>query len=94
MISLGSLTGSGENTGTKLGLWARIAIRALQFVFAITVCGLYGTDISRARKDGNGMDSRWVFAEVVAGLSAITVLIYVIPFLKSWILFVWDVVLL
>ncbi|EON65715.1 hypothetical protein W97_04954 [Coniosporium apollinis CBS 100218] len=93
MISLGSLTRSAADTGSKLGLWARIAIRALQFIFAITVAGLYGTDLANAQKANKYADSKWVYAEVVAALSAITVLVYLIPFIKTWIFFIWDVIL-
>jgi hypothetical protein len=31
-----------------------------QFVLAITVAGLYGTDLNRARTAGKYADSRWV----------------------------------
>lgn len=31
-----------------------------QFVLAITVIGLYGTDVDRARKQGKYMDGKWV----------------------------------
>ena len=42
-------------------------LRFLQFVFAITVAGLYGTDIDHARKRGGGGDSRWVSEVLVMG---------------------------
>jgi len=35
-----------------------------------------------------------VYAEVVAGLSALTSIIYMVPLLKSFYLFAWDIVLL
>jgi hypothetical protein len=38
-------------------------------------------------------DGKWVYAEVVAGLSAVTVLIYGIPFFKSYWAFAWDWIL-
>ncbi|ORY67449.1 uncharacterized protein BCR38DRAFT_364956 [Pseudomassariella vexata] len=52
-----------------------------QFVLAVTVCGLYGFDLDRARKAGVKADGKWVFAEVVAGLSALTSLLYFVPFI-------------
>jgi len=35
-------------------------VHFLQFVLAITVCGLYGVDLSRAAKAGKYQDSKWV----------------------------------
>lgn len=71
-----------------------IALRFLQFVFAITVAGLYGVDLNHARKYEVDADSRWVYAEVVAGLSAVTALVFAVPFFKSHWGFGWDGVLL
>ncbi|KAI9676110.1 MAG: hypothetical protein M1817_000854 [Caeruleum heppii] len=68
----------------------RLALRSLQLVLALAVAGLYGTDLNNARKNGLGGDSRWIYAEVVAGLSGLTALIFMIPYLKIHILFVWD----
>ncbi|KAI1349668.1 hypothetical protein F5Y01DRAFT_288232 [Xylaria sp. FL0043] len=51
-----------------------------QFVLAITVIGLYGTDIDRAHKKGAYTDGKWVYAIVVASLSAVTAIFYLIPF--------------
>lgn len=71
-----------------------IALRFLQFVFAITVAGLYGVDLNHARKNDVNADSRWVYAEVVAGLSAVTALVFAVPLIKSYWLFGWDLILL
>ncbi|MCJ1253831.1 hypothetical protein MMC24_001645 [Lignoscripta atroalba] len=68
-------------------------LRVLQFIFAVTVLGLYGVDISDARKGGRNSDSRWVYAEVVAAFAAITSLVYMVPFIKSYLVFAWDAVL-
>lgn len=73
---------------------SNIVLRFLQFVFAVTVLGLYGTDLNTARKMDAKADSRWVYAEVVGGLSALTALVFAIPGLKSYWLFGWDVILL
>ena len=74
--------------------FVNLLIRFIQFVFAIAVIGLYGTDISNARKGHEHQDSRWIYAEVVAALSAITCLVFMVPGLKSYIAFGWDLVLL
>ncbi len=65
-----------------------------QFVLAVTVCGLYGIDLHRAASQGKYQDSKWVFAEVVGGLSAFTALLYFIPFiLRFAAVWVWNAVL-
>ena len=69
-------------------------IRFFQFVLALTVLGLYGQDINATRKAGFGADSRWVFAEVVGALAALTALVYMVPLVKSYLAFGWDFVLL
>lgn len=71
-----------------------LTLRFLQFIFAITVCGLYGTDLNKAHKEHKYTDSKWAYAVVVGALSAVTALVYVIPKLKSYWAFGWDVVLL
>ena len=68
-------------------------LRFLQFVFALAVLGLYGTDLNNARKKHVYADKKWVYAEVVGGLAALTCLVYMIPF-KSYLAFGWDAVML
>ncbi|KAI0487386.1 hypothetical protein F4859DRAFT_464769 [Xylaria cf. heliscus] len=55
-------------------------LHVVQFVLALTVIGLYGTDLDRARKAGVYADGKWVYAVVVASLSAVTTILYLIPF--------------
>ncbi len=83
-----------SSSGSSVAFIINAVLRFLQFVFAIAVIGLYGTDISNARKGHEHQDSRWVYAMVVATLSAITCLVFVIPKLKSYLAFAWDLVLL
>ncbi|TDZ15419.1 hypothetical protein C8034_v009812 [Colletotrichum sidae] len=65
-----------------------------QLVLAITVCGLYGVDLQRAKNAGEYVDSKWVFAEVVGALSAFTAVLYFVPFIKRFaVVWVWDFVL-
>lgn len=71
-----------------------LVLRFLQFIFAVAVLGLYGTELSNARKNHTGDYSKWVYAEVVGVLSAVTCLVYVLPKLKSYWAFGWDLVLL
>ncbi|VBB73706.1 Putative protein of unknown function [Podospora comata] len=65
-----------------------------QFVLAITVCALYGVELDRARKANVSGDSKWIYAEVVGGLSALTALLYCIPYiLRFAAIWVWNLVL-
>ena len=43
-----------------------------QFVLAVTVCGLYGVELDRARKAGAGADGKWVGTFVWPTLESIT----------------------
>ncbi|KAK7754623.1 hypothetical protein SLS62_003406 [Diatrype stigma] len=52
-----------------------------QFVLAVTVCGLYAVDLDSAHKQGKYTDGKWVYAVVVGALSAVTSLLYLIPFI-------------
>ncbi|KAI8951547.1 hypothetical protein F4801DRAFT_283599 [Xylaria longipes] len=65
-----------------------------QFVLSIVVIGLYGTDLDRARKAGAYADGKWVYAIVVATLSAVTAILYLFPFfLRFAVTPVWSFVL-
>ncbi|KAI9844164.1 MAG: hypothetical protein M1837_005764 [Sclerophora amabilis] len=91
---MGMLEGvlSSSNGGT-CGSIFRWALRVLQFVLALAVAGLYGTDLNNARKHELAGDPKWIYAVVVAGLSALTTLVYLVPFVKSYFMFGWDAIL-
>jgi len=75
--------------------WVLFSIlRFIQLVFAVTVCGLYGVDLHNAHNAGIAADPKWVYAEVVGGLSAVTCLIYFVPLTMGIpFIFVWDFLL-
>jgi hypothetical protein len=80
-----------DGSGGVIGAVIRIFLRFFQFVLALTVAGLYGVDLQRAPY----ADGKWVYAEVVAGLSAVTIVVYAgLFFVRSEKLFPWDWVLL
>lgn len=93
-MSIGDYLYYYSSSGGIVGATIRIILRFFQFVFAITVAGLYGVDLAAADKLDRYADSKWIYAEVVAGLSAITVLVYAVPFFRSYWAFAWDWVLL
>ncbi|KAJ2897903.1 hypothetical protein MKZ38_004318 [Zalerion maritima] len=80
--------------GMAISYIAFSVLHFLQFVLALTVCGLYGIDLQRANANDVGADSKWVFAQVVAALSAVTALLYFIPFvLRLAFTFIWNFIL-
>lgn len=83
-----------SSSGGLPGALARLILRFFQFVLAITVAALYGIDLHRADKLDAYTDSKWVYAEVVAALSAVTVLVYAVPWVKSYWAWAWDWILL
>lgn len=86
--------GNHSSSGGLFGALVRMVLRFCQFVMAITVAGLYGVDLHAAHEAGQYTDGKWVYAEVVAGLAAVTCLLYAVPFFKSYWIFWWDWVLL
>jgi len=89
-----------QNEGAKgrprrscLGVIFRVALRSLQLVMALVVLGMYGVDLNTARQNNIAGDTRWMYAETIAGLSGITAIVYSIPFVKSHFLFAWDTLL-
>ncbi|KAH9809823.1 hypothetical protein Tdes44962_MAKER06064 [Teratosphaeria destructans] len=83
-----------SSSGGLPGALLRIVLRFLQFVFALTVAGLYGVDLHHATQRHAYTDGKWVYAEVCAGFAAVTVLVYALPFLKSFWAFGWDWIML
>lgn len=83
-----------SSSGSFIAWILHAILRFLQFVLAITVIGLYGAQLNDQRKHGGHGDSRWIYAEVVAALSAVTCIVYMIPLIKSYLFFAWDVILL
>ena len=55
-----SFRGHSSGGDGRLGKILRIFLRFLQIVFAITVAGLYGTDIDSERKVDEYDKSKWV----------------------------------
>ncbi|KAI9047005.1 hypothetical protein LZ554_009079 [Drepanopeziza brunnea f. sp. 'monogermtubi'] len=58
---------------------AHSIFRIVQMALALTVCGLYGVDLHRARQAGKYSDGKWVYAEITGALAAATAVAYLIP---------------
>lgn len=82
--------GRNSSSGGVVGALLRLILRFFQFILALTVIGLYAVDLRKADKMDAYTDGKWVYAVVVGTLSAVTVLIYGIPFIKSYWAFGWD----
>ncbi|KAH6887903.1 hypothetical protein B0T10DRAFT_62202 [Thelonectria olida] len=66
------------------------------FALALTTIGLYGVDLNRAHQHGKYSDSKWVYAVVVGSMSAVTCVLYFIPFVlrvAGVVAAVWDFIL-
>ncbi|KAI0549871.1 hypothetical protein F4679DRAFT_544955 [Xylaria curta] len=75
--------------------WLRLVGRGIQLIFALVVVGLYGSRVSSDHSNGRSQAVQWVYALIVAVLSAITAVVFAIPqpFVKTARLFAWDFVL-
>ncbi|CAG9975195.1 unnamed protein product [Clonostachys byssicola] len=85
----------------------RLVCRGLQFVFALIACGFYGNRVDADRKAADGFSAEWIFAILVAGMSAVTALTFLgvatlgalpvigsrLKVLKTYRAFVWDGIL-
>jgi len=68
--------------------------RFIQLILALAVVGLYATDLNAANKQGKYSDGKWVYAVVTGSFSAVTAVVYMIPFIaRIPFLFVWDTIL-
>lgn len=83
-----------KEKSTLAGFVAKAIARTVQFALAVTVAGLYGGRLSADSANGSTTPHKWIYAEVVAGMSAITTIIYMLPFVKTHVLFAWDLILL
>lgn len=83
----------GTPSGGMTHFIGKIIIRSLQFLMAIVTAGLYSVHLDAQHKAGDPYDGQFVFAVVIAAVSALTTVIYGIPLVKSHVLWVWDAVL-
>ncbi|KAF2104196.1 hypothetical protein NA57DRAFT_70413 [Rhizodiscina lignyota] len=78
----------GVSGGTMIHLILRMVLRVLQFILSLVVVGIYGTELKVVH-----YSVRYEYAVVVAALSALTAVIFLIPKIKSFIFFIWDFIL-
>ncbi|MCJ1383607.1 hypothetical protein MMC17_006721 [Xylographa soralifera] len=82
-----------SNHGGFLGFIVHTVIRFFQFVLGLTVIGLYGVDLNAARIEHKYADGKWVYAVVVGTLAALTALVFMVPFVKTYKAFPWDIIM-
>ncbi|KAI4104622.1 MAG: hypothetical protein L6R37_003143 [Teloschistes peruensis] len=66
---------------SRIPLWV---LRFLQFVFAITVIGLYAQDLRKASEQRKYSDSKWGYATAVGTIGAVSSLVLLWPALSMW----------
>ncbi|KAI8683351.1 hypothetical protein NCS56_00459600 [Fusarium sp. Ph1] len=72
------------------------ALHLCCFALALTTCGLYGTDLHHANQQHKYSDSKWVYAVVVGSISAVTCVVYFVPFIlriAGVVVAIWDFIL-
>lgn len=72
------------------GVWLKVGFRFLQFVFGLTIFGIYCADIVAAGTHNATPNSAWLLATVVGGFSAVTAILYLLPCFHSYLFFWWD----
>ncbi|KAL7961843.1 hypothetical protein V8C34DRAFT_242350 [Trichoderma compactum] len=80
----------------SISYYAFTALHLACFALAITVCGLYGTDLQRAKYFDDYTKSKWVYAVVVGALTAATCALYFIPLIieaAGIFIAAWDAIL-
>jgi hypothetical protein len=88
---------AGKGVATKqIGLYenmARWIARGIQLIFALIIVGMYGHRVDEDRQESHLQSAAWMYGTVVAGASAITAVVYCIPFVPVYRLWVVDAVL-
>ncbi|KAL8690979.1 MAG: hypothetical protein Q9218_003699 [Villophora microphyllina] len=83
-----------SSTSPSGGLLSRVplwVLRFLQFVFAITVIGLYAQDLNHQRTVNKYSESRWGYATAVGTIGAVSSLLLLWPALAMF-AWAWDFV--
>lgn len=75
------------------GIYVRVTLRIFQFVLAIITAALYGIDLASWARISEKADPNWIYAEVVATLSALTCVVHCFLTITSVAWCVWDGVL-
>ncbi|KAH0604750.1 uncharacterized protein H6S33_006418 [Morchella sextelata] len=65
------------------GLIAHSALRTIQLLIALVITGIYGRDLAHASQAHEPADSRWVYAMVVAALTILVSLLFLVPAVRS-----------
>ncbi|KAL8828453.1 MAG: hypothetical protein Q9170_006601 [Blastenia crenularia] len=87
-FSRSSSSAPGSSLISRLPLWI---LRFLQFIFAITVIGLYAQDLKAAHKAHKYTDSKWGYATAVGTIGAVSAMVLAWPALAMW-AWGWDLV--
>lgn len=72
------------------GVWAKMACRFLQFVLGLTIFGVYCADLVAAGSKHVPLNSAWLFATTLGGITTVTAVLYLLPCFHSYLFFWWD----
>lgn len=72
------------------GVYTKLFVRFLQFVLGLTIFGIYTADLVAAGKLHTHLSSAWLLASVVGGMSAVLSLVFLLPFVHSYLFFWMD----
>ena len=70
-------------------IFVRAGLRTSQFTFSIVTAALYGVDLASSSSRGTRAESAWVYAEVVAALSALTCVVHCFVTVKRVLWCIW-----
>jgi hypothetical protein len=76
-----------------VGLYTKLVIRVLQFLLGMILFGIFLHQVDEARQHNNPAGSAWIYAAVVGALSWATAAIFLVPCLKPFVFFWWDILL-
>ncbi|KAK7749331.1 hypothetical protein SLS62_008182 [Diatrype stigma] len=74
-------------------MWLRFGGRGVQLVFALVVCGFYGSRVGGDHADGRAQAPAWCYALFVGAASAVAAAALAVPFWKTHKLFAADALL-
>ncbi|KID93806.1 hypothetical protein MAJ_10241, partial [Metarhizium majus ARSEF 297] len=68
--------GAAKAWAKPLEVVPRLVLRGLQLLLALIICGFYGNRLSSESKGGEGIGPVWMYGVAVAGLSAVTAIVF------------------
>jgi hypothetical protein len=77
----------------RIGIVVKAVARLLQLIAGLVIFGVFFHQVKNARHAHNNAGSEWVYATVIGGFGWLTALLFLLPCLKPFVLFWWDLLL-